>query len=578
MAGLFNTLSISKRGINVTQAGLNATSHNISNAQRSDYTRQRIRVEASKPLTVTGTVGQIGTGAQVAMIERVRDTFLDYQIRNENSSLADANVRQNVLSEIEKLVNESGDKGLSKMFDKFFDSWQELAKNPSDINARNVVLQQASSMTKEINRIYSKLQYAKGDINDTIKNSVVETNSILDEINALNQKIQEVSLAGNQPNDLLDKRDALLDQLSGKLGISVDNTKNNGINLQGKDITIGNLVSSKNGEGDVRLTYIEDIKAEGDKFPKDVTITYYKNNDSSKPENRVTLTIKNMDQESLNDLEKNRIVLSNKDGNFLDKSGNPITGDEVESKFFASATISSGELGGLQKSHVEIDTFVTQLNQLTKSLVYSVNAIHSGQSDAEKDNLPFFVSSAGGSEDTIDASNITINQKLMDDPLKLKVSKNDHMFDDGTQNGIDGKGNGDRALAIAGIRDKLFNISDIGKTINSRKDFFDPNKGGSEFKDNGLDIKDSSRGVKIEAQYKNMVTTVGIRVQEVSRETDNFDDLVYNLEMSRMSVSGVSLDEEMSNLITFQHAYNASAKVISTVDRLLDVVINGLMN
>ena len=250
MAGLFNTLNISKRGINVMQAGLNATSHNISNASRTDYTRQRIRVEASSPLTTVGSAGQIGTGAQVAMVERVRNTFLDYQIRNENSSLADANVRQNVLSEIESLVNESGDKGLSKMFDKFFDSWQDLSKNPSDINTRNIVLQEASNMATEINRIYSKLQESKGDVNDTIKNSVVEVNLILNEINELNQKIQEISMVGNQPNDLMDKRDALLDQLSGKMGISLENKKNNGINVTGKDIALANLVSSKEGEGD----------------------------------------------------------------------------------------------------------------------------------------------------------------------------------------------------------------------------------------------------------------------------------------------------------------------------------------
>lgn len=579
MAGLFNTLSISKRGINVNQAGLNTTSHNISNASRSDYTRQRIRVEASKPLTVAGSVGQLGTGAQVAMVERVRDTFLDYQIRNENSALADANVRQNVLSEIESIVNESGDKGLSKMFDKFFDSWQELSKNPSDLNARTVVLQEASSMAKEINRIYDKLQTSKGDINDTIKNSVVETNSILNEIDALNQKIQEVSLTGNQPNDLLDRRDALLDQLSGKLGISIDNTKNNGVNVSGKDIALGNLVSNKNGDGDIRLTYVENIVAKGNgTFPQDVTITYYKNNDSSKPDNKVTLTIEGMSEKDFNDLQDNRILLSNKDGSVINSSGEPITGDKVSSSELSSLSISSGELGGLQKSQDEINSFVNQLNQLTKSLVFSVNAIHSGKTDPSEDNLPFFVSSDGGGEESINAGNISINKTLIDDPLKLKVRKNDHLVDDGTQNTIDGQGNGDRAFAIASLRDKLFNVSDIGKTINSRQDFFNPDKGGSKFEDNGLSIGDSVKGTKIESQYKNMVTTVGIRAQEATREADNYDDLVYNLEMSRMSVSGVSLDEEMSNLITFQHSYNASARVISTVDKLLEVIINGLMN
>ena len=600
MAGLFNTLNISKRGINVMQAGLNVTSHNISNASRSDYTRQRIRVQASSPLTTIGSAGQIGTGAQVEMVERVRNTFLDYQIRNENSALADVNVRQNVLAEIEKLVNESGDVGLGKMFDKFFDSWQELAKNPSDINARTIVLQEAANMTDEFNRIYNELQESKNDINDTIKNSVVEVNSILNEINELNQKIQETSLMGNQPNDFLDRRDMLLDELSGKLGISIDTKKNNGINVTSKDINLGNLVSNKNTENDLRLTFVESIETGTGDFPKDVTIKYYKNNDSTDENNKVQLVIKDMTSENFKSLEKNRVILSNQEGFAVDSTGKAITSQQIDNSNFSSLSLSSGELGGLQKSHVEIDSFINQINQLAKALVFSVNAIHSGQSSATSggafghDTLPFFVNSSiaeydqngnlinsfdvANGEGEITAGNITINRELLEEPLKLKVRENDHMFENGMKNDIDGQGNGERALAIASLRETLFNISDIGKTINSREDFFDQAKGGSEFSNNGLSIGDSSKGTKIESQYKNIVTTLGIKSQEASREADNFEDLVYNLEISRMSVSGVSLDEEMSNLITFQHAYNASAKVISTVDKLLDVIINGLMS
>ncbi len=600
MAGLFNTLSISKRGINVMQSGLNTTSHNISNASRSDYTRQRLRIQASKPLTSIGSAGQIGTGAQVEMIERVRDTFLDYQIRNENSSLADANVRQNVLSEIEKIVNESGDKGLSKMFDGFFDSWQELAKNPSDINARTIVLQEADGISKELNRIYKNLNESKMDINDTMKNSVVELNSILDELNDLNQKIQEISLMGNSPNDFLDRRDLLLDELSGKFNINVDNKKNNGIEITSKDINLGNIVSSKNPEEDVRFTFVESIETNQGNFPKDVTIIYYKNNDTSDENNKVELVVSDMTKENFESIQKNRIILSNHEGLALNLKGAAITSNQVDNSDFSSLSLSSGELGGLQKSHLKLDSVINQINQLAKALVFSVNAVHSGQSSAttggafNHDTLPFFVNSTiaqydkdgillnaldvANGEIEINAGNISINSEILQSPLKLKVRENDHMFEDGTKNNIDGQGNGDRAFAIASIRENLFNISEIGKTINSRQDFFDLNKGGSEFMNNGLSIKNVDAGISIESKYKNIVTKIGIETQEAEREADNFETLVYNLEISRMSVSGVSLDEEMSNLITFQHAYNASAKVISTVDKLLDVIINGLMN
>lgn len=599
MAGLFNTLNISKRGVNVMQSGLNVTSHNISNASRTGYTRQRLRIEASRPMSSIGSAGQIGTGAEVEMVERVRDTFLDYQIRNENSQLSDASVRENVLTEIENLVNESGDAGLSKMFDKFFDGFQELAKNPNDINARTIVLNEALNLTNEMNRIYGELNESKGDVNETINNSVVEVNSILDQINELNQKIQEITVTGNQPNDFLDKRDMLLDQLSVKLGISIDNKENNGITLTSKDVLLGNLITNKNPENDVRLTFVDSINVSEGNFPKDVTITYYKNNDKSNPDNKVELQINGMTESSLKELEKNKVILSNKDGQVIDATGMPITTTEVANANFTSLSFSTGELSGLQKSQIEIDSFKNQLNQLAKGLAFSINAIHSGQTSATEggvnghDTLSFFLNSSvveynddgtvknsldvSNAEQDITAGNITINKELLEDPLKLKVRENDHLFGDGTQNDIDGKGNGDRAHAIASLRDKLFNISGIGEDINSREDFFDVSKGGSEFLDNGLTIKDVVGGVKIESKYKNIVTNLGIKLQDTTREADNLEGLVYNLEISRMSVSGVSLDEEMSNLITFQHAYNASAKVISTVDKLLDVIINGLM-
>ena len=608
MAGLFNTLSVSKRGINAMQSGLNVTSHNISNSSRSDYTRQRARVEASSPITLAGVSGQVGTGANVEMIERVRDTFLDYQIRNENSKLADLNVKQNVLSEIEKLVNESGDSGLGKLFDKFFDSWQELSKNPGDMNARTIVLQESANLADEFNRIHGKLQEAKVDVTNTIRSSAIEVNSILDEISALNQKIQEVSIMGNQPNDFMDKRDALLDQLSSKLNIRIDSKDNNGIEVASNDIKPSTLVGMKDLDKNPRLTFIDSIEEnKTGTFPKDIKITYYKNNDSSNLKNKVEINIKNMSEENYKLLKDNRIVLTDKEGKLIDKNGIPSKNTtSVESSKISLGIFSSGQLGGLQKAQLEIDSFTNQINQLAKALVFSVNAVHSGQKSAIKgghggkplinshDTLPFFVNSsiakyeANGilkdskkvaeAEKEITAGNISINRELIDNPQKLKVRENDHMFQDGTKNTIDGVGNGKRALAIASLRETTFNILEIGKNIKSREDFFTKDKGGNDFENNGLDISSSNNGEKIEGNYKNIVTTLGINTREAARDADNFDDVVYNLEVSRMSVSGVSLDEEMSNLITFQHAYNANAKVISTVDKLLDVIINGLIS
>ena len=93
---------------------------------------------------------------------------------------------------------------------------------------------------------------------------------------------------------------------------------------------------------------------------------------------------------------------------------------------------------------------------------------------------------------------------------------------------------------------------------------------------NGMDLLNADNGMTMDSYFKDTIDRLGIQAQEAKRMVENQEELLANLELSRASISGVSLDEEMANLIQFQHAYNANAKVISTVDELLEVVVNGL--
>jgi len=145
-----------------------------------------------------------------------------------------------------------------------------------------------------------------------------------------------------------------------------------------------------------------------------------------------------------------------------------------------------------------------------------------------------------------------------------------------SENVTDGEGDGARALAIAQLRDTQLKVQDFGVSILSRKDMFNSAKGGTSLTNNGMTIASDTSGMTLDSYYKDQIDKLGIQAQEATRISTNQETLVGQLENNRQSVSGVSLDEEMANIIKFQHAYAANAKIISTIDQLLDVVINGL--
>ena len=121
------------------------------------------------------------------------------------------------------------------------------------------------------------------------------------------------------------------------------------------------------------------------------------------------------------------------------------------------------------------------------------------------------------------------------------------------------------------MRDQLLSIQSIGNSVKSRSDLkFAANDV------NGMQLERDSDGTTLDSYFQDIVDRLGVQAQEASRVVDNQNTMLTELENSRLSVSGASLDEEMANLIQYQHAYSANAKIISTVDELLDVVVNGL--
>lgn len=609
MSGLFATLNIGRSGMYSSQKSIDVTSHNISNANTEGYSRQVAKQVTNEPLggpSMSGMAGpgQVGTGSQIQTIQRIRDSFLDYQVRNETSVLGQYSTRSSYLSQIESIFNEPSDTGISTLIGKFFDSWQELSKQPQSSNNRTVVAQQTLALTDALNHTYSRFNDLKQDAQSMIKNTVVDINSYLGQIDKLNREIMNVKISGNNPNDLMDRRDLLLDQLSSKFNINVDKKSFDGIDVRPTD-TNGmkhpELVKADLNSSVARFSYVNSIEKDTtDPSGKSYKITYYKFGDMSNETNKQTLIVRDMTPEKVKELEETRVLWASSNGIATKGDGSEISnGDTINSSELMMFSPKSGELAGNISIQKDINNYMDQLNKLAKAIAFSVNAVHSGLSSAQgnsgkisKDYMPFFVNKDVATYDEnnrmvsvdqilngeadINAGNITINKEILYDVMKIKTRTNDVNFAYASENNQDGESDGARALAIAQLRKSLIKIQDIGVSINSRAEMFNVSRGGNRLTNNGMTVENNINGMTLDGYFKDTIDRLGVQAQEANRMVENQNNLLDDINNSRQSVSGVSLDEEMANLIQFQHAYSANAKIIATVDELLDVVVNGL--
>lgn len=559
MSGLFATLNTSKGGMFAQQQYINVTSHNISNANTPGFSRQHIVLQTARPQTIAGGVGQIGTGVTVSSIERTRNQFLDYQIRKESSLLGNYGVRQDYLSEIEGIFNEPSDTGISELMSEFFDAWQTLSKNPEKSDARTVVAQKAKALADELNHTYKKLNDTKDNAAKEIQTNLFEVNTILDQLNSINKEIITVTIAGNNPNDLLDTRDLLLDELSTKFGIDTRNQILNGITCKPEDNDSMNLIRNKDSQDINKLGFVNKLTKNPDGT---YDIEYYKNGDMTSDKNKVTLTGVTLSDEQYENLNNGRVLVTDEDGN-VNLTGGALNNDQIFNP-------SSGRLGGLQSIHEDAESYIEQANTLAKTLAFAVNAIHTEGVPAGE-QYAFFVNSGNDplDYDGITAGNIAMNSDILENVMLIQA---------GASKGS-GSTDGDRALALASLRDFGLNIDSIqsGKkkdgSVYDYKAFVEEHLGitaeGDVPKFNTID-----GGVKVEGFFKNTINKLGVQSEEATRIVKNQNTLLKGLVERRLSTSGVSLDEEAINLVQFQHAFQANAKVITTVDQLLDVVVN----
>ncbi|WIV12051.1 flagellar hook-associated protein FlgK [Proteiniborus sp. MB09-C3] len=207
-------------GLLASQRRLYVTNHNIANANAEGYSRQVATQNATSPHRLPG-IGFVGTGTNITSVERVRDSYLDYKFRTENAPLGEWEIKRNTLVDIEHILKENGEEGLSKYVDQFFGALEDLSKNPGDDSYRVAVREKAVAMTNHLNETATKLYNLEKDTNYQIGAQIKKVNDIGSQIKNLNEQIYRLELDGNKANDLRDQRDLLVSELSKIVNVQV---------------------------------------------------------------------------------------------------------------------------------------------------------------------------------------------------------------------------------------------------------------------------------------------------------------------------------------------------------------------
>jgi flagellar hook-associated protein 1 len=227
--GLQQTL----RGILAHQRAIETTGQNITNANTEGYSRQQVNLTAATPydveagLLVDGGGAQLGGGVDIMSFTRIRDSFLDLQYRAQNLRQGGYDTTASSLEQVQQGFQEPSDQGISKLLGNYWSAWQNVANNPENDATRTALVEQGKTLAGAVNELQNRISLVKSQTAQQYTDLTSATGDVQGyaaELGKLNTAIQDAVAGGTVPNDLLDRRDLLLDKLSNLAQVStVDN-------------------------------------------------------------------------------------------------------------------------------------------------------------------------------------------------------------------------------------------------------------------------------------------------------------------------------------------------------------------
>ena len=615
-------------GLLANQRALEVTGHNVSNLGSAGYARQRADITTA----TTRIYGNwhVEMGASVEQISQIRDMFLDNVYRTQNNALGYWDTRNKAITELQDILGEPMQDGLQSSLNNFWDSWQELTKSPESLTVRAMVKQRADTLINLIGQMDSQINKLQKDLNNEIKVQIENVNSITGQIAELNTKIMSAEAIGNNPNDYIDQRNVLADKLSslvktefwegpdGNMDVLVNGyylvnrgkqTKlvadsNDTLSsfytpkleesgtvidvgqgvikglLESRGEVSGDVSSYSNGSPNTTAQVIVAvdtsnydmthdfkgwIEAELEKWGLDYddveVVTYNSTNFANFINNDVIgaapfkegankylmvlssgsspATVAQAEALAENGITAFVVNGTNAWDSFAEITGGSVlepVANNVDEVSALCTTLSKAvnqdinkKISNIPEDLNIISSLKKQLNALVNVMARELNYLHqSGYTLDGEEGESFF--SPVNSTLPLQMGNITINPNMTN-------------FNKIVASAIDANGDNTIALAIATLRSE------------------------------GL-ITGNDKVVTLDTYYQNIIMDIGNKGYEAETMKTSHEKLVNQAESMRQTIMGVSLDEEMTQMIKFKYAYNANSKVINTVNEMLETIIN----
>jgi flagellar hook-associated protein 1 FlgK len=590
MPGIGSALDIARWSMYSSQLAIEISSHNIANANTEGYSRQNLRVETNNPITMGP--GQIGTGVKAAEVLRKYDAFISEQVAQRKSDYWYWNAQKSAMEEIETIFNESDGYGLNALMGEFWNSWGDLANNPDGVPERQALLAKTDNLIAMIRSVDTNLRDYQRNIENNIRNSVGQVNTIISQIADLNKSISSVEIKGMiNANDLRDRRDLLLEQLSEYVNISSYEEESTGqvmvYILGGTPLVLGNDTNTLTSERDPVTGFTD-------------------------------------------------IIWNDESGRSLD----------------ITHRLEGGKLAGwVDVRDNQVGSYLDSLNMLTDELVWQVNALHSEgvgltplqemtgtvQVSDVTDNLgtDFFFSNRynpSGTFDIVvyDASGQAVNTYTISpagdtvgdlrDEINTEATGGEitALLTGGTSGNFQIRANGafsfaikpstttesSNALAVLGVNTFFSWREEVGQPVSDITETMDINtvvrddsgRISSGYLDSNNRVAPGSNEVALaifslqdavipdmggagvdttmDAYYSSLIAQVGVDVQNAVHN-EKFNDTLLGQYVSRKEgITGVNLDEEMSEILKYQYLYQASAKLISICDEMMQTLLS----
>ncbi len=552
-ANIFSVLNTAKLGLQTNQTAIEITGHNIANVQTEGFSRQEVTLEVNRPRRVG--LAFLGTGVRATSVTRDFDQFLFNQILGESSTLGNFDIRNTFFQRLETIVNESSGVSLNNAMSEFFLAFDDLASNPTNLSARTAVLSAAGTLATVFNQLGSSLLQQRMNLDDAVTAEVTEINGMLDEIAEFNRSIRQLENGNTPANDLRDQRDLLIKQLSEKLDVQLIDTNDNSTMLTlsgGSPLVVGTTVFKLSTTANLDNRGFKDILVDdGMGGTNNVTAEIQGGEMRGLLDMRDVETLGLIDQldrlaaglmEQVNGVHLQGLGLDGSSGNLFFETLTPAV--RIGSQNLGTGTVTAINAS---PSTVTVDKFQIQFTGAGTFDLFNLTTnqtVATGLAVGATINIANGLAiTTGGVPVAGDTADISISE---DAAMNMALSSTVLNDTDKIAAGLSGTGDGQNALNISNLQNSL--VFSAGG--------FTPGAGTSTFDD----------------FYNSLVSGLGAGSRSSQTILRQQEGVMLQLNTQRESISGVSLDEEMINLIKFQQAFAASARMITVIEEMFDVL------